>query len=139
MLSSALTRCRDRDVDLNAVVLTATGREKNTAALVSPSLIAIHVNAKTVSLFLMHTFILTVYYQLSVAQFPAGDFRFPCHTLNRFHFFNVFRSRVSRYCEGVSRHSPPAPAAAVMSETDRRCYKAGSLHDALRCRLSTAV
>ena len=102
MLSSALTRCRDRDVDLNAVVLTATGREKNTAALVSPSLIAIHVNAKTVSLFLMHTFILTVYYQLSVAQFPAGDFRFPCLTLNRFLFFLtcsvvVFRVIVREY------------------------------------------
>ena len=51
MLSSAFTRCRCRDVDFNAVVLTATGREKTTAALVSPSLIAIHVNAKTLSLF----------------------------------------------------------------------------------------
>ena len=126
-------------MDFNAV-LTATGREKNTAALVSPSLMAIHVNAKTVSLFLMHPFFLTGFYQVSVAQFPAGDFRFPCLTLNRFFFFDVFRSRISRYCEGVSRHPPPAPAAAaVLSETDRRCYEAGSLHDVLRCRSSTAV
>ena len=86
MLSSAFTRCRCRDVDFNAV-LTATGREKNTAALLSPSLIAIHVNAKTVSLFLMNPFFLTGFYQLSVAQFPAGDFRVPCRTLNRFLFF----------------------------------------------------
>ena len=71
-------------MDLNAVVLTATGQQKTTAALVSPSLVAIHVNAKTASLFLMHPFILTGFYQLSVAQFPTGDFRFPCLTLNRF-------------------------------------------------------
>ena len=101
MLSSAFTRCRCRDVDFNVVVLTATGREKTTAALVSPSLIAIHVNAKTVSLFLMHPFFLTGFYQLSVGQFPAGGFRFPCLTLNRFLFSTcsvvVFRVIVREY------------------------------------------
>ena len=101
MLSGAFTRCRCRDMDFNAVV-TATGREKTTAALVSTSLIAIHVNAKTVSLFLMHPFFLTGFYQLSVAQFPAGDFRVPCRTLIRFLFFFtcsvvVFRVIVREY------------------------------------------
>ena len=76
MLSSALTRCRDRDVDLNAVVLTATGREKNTAALVSPSLIAIHVNAKTVSLFLApvfsHRFLPIIGGSISGWRFPVS-------------------------------------------------------------------
>ena len=59
-------------------------------------------SAKTVSLFLMHPFFLTGFYQLSVAQFPAGDFRVPCRTLNRFLFFFtcsvvVFRVIVREY------------------------------------------
>ena len=130
-------RVYEVDVDFNAVVLTATGREKTTAALVSPSLIAIHVNAKTVSLYapvFPHRFLPIIGGSISGWRFPgsmsyAQPFSF---------FFYVFRSRISRYCEGVSPQPPPA-AAAVLSETDRRCYKAGSLHGVLRCRSSTAV
>ena len=87
MLSSTFTRCRCRDVDFNAVVLIATGREKNTAALVSPQLITIHVNAKTVSLFRMHPFFSHRF--LPIIGRSISDWRFPvpCLTLNRFLFF----------------------------------------------------
>ena len=61
-------------MDFNAV-LTATGREKTTAALVSTSLIAIHVNAKTVSLFLMHTFF--SHRLLPIVDGSISGWRFP--------------------------------------------------------------
>ena len=139
MLSSAFTRCRCRDVDFNAVILTATGREKTTAALVSPSLIAIHVNAKRLACFLCARFFSPVFTNYRWLNFRLEISGFHVVRSTVFFFFDVFRSRISRYCEGVSPQPPRAPAAAVLSETDRRCYKAGSLHDVLQCRSSTAV
>ena len=126
-------------MDFNAVVLTTTGREKTTAALVSLSLIAIHVNAKTVSLFLMHPFFSHRYLPIISGSISGRRFPVSMSYAEPFSFFDVFRSRISRNCEGVSRQPPPAPAADVLIETDRRCYNAGSLHDVLRCRSSTEV